>query len=403
MVYAGGSADAVRNAQAINMNRALDEAMNEFRPGARTFIMSRSGSPGMQRHGASVWSGDVAASFDALADQPHLAQSMGLVGVPYWNSDIGGFNGTPSPELYLRWCQFGLFNPVYRPHGAGSNREPWRFGTEVEGHVRDLLKLRSRLVPYYYTVAREAWDTGAPIMRPLVMDWPDDPAVRNLDTQFLYGPSLLTRPVTSEGATFADVYLPAGTWTDWFTGVVRTGPTITFPIVLNERFPLFVRTPTILPLGPEVNRSDAAPLDLLTLRVFWDDDHTTATGRLYEDDGLTLGYQDGDFAWSHFEAERGPSGEITVTINPPASAAPWLPGTRAYRVEIPVAGLPREVRANGSPLPWVNGPVQDLEQPGWTLEPTGGRVEVLTSALPVDAPVTIVLRQVASSHGWMLF
>jgi len=399
MEFHDGPANAVANVLAINMNRSLVEAMAEYRPGARPFIMSRSGSPGMQKYGASVWSGDVSATWGALEDQVQLAQSMGLVGVPYWNSDIGGFNGTPSPELYLRWCQFGLFNPLYRPHGAQSDREPWRFGSTVESQVREVIRLRYRLLPHYYTVAREAYDTGMPMMRPLVMDWPDDPAVWNLDGQFLYGSSLLVRPVVEQGATEVTVYHPEGTWIDWFTGSVITGPANVATPVSAGRFPLSVRTPVILPLAPAMNRSDAAPLSPVELQVFWTPDQTQAEGKLYEDDGLTTAYQQTGFAFTTFAATRtGQSVQLSI-----AAASGTFDGQlteRVYTVEVPMAPVPESVAVNGTQLPRFadNSTPQTA---GWSAV-SGNKIRVRTGSLSTASAHVINLGELPGRSGWVL-
>jgi alpha-glucosidase (family GH31 glycosyl hydrolase) len=351
MVYHAGAAVEVGNVIALNMIRALDEAMALHRPGGRTFILSRSGYPGMQRHGACVWSGDVFSSWFDLSRQPALAANMGLAGVPQWNSDIGGFNGTPSPELYLRWCQFGAFNPIYRPHGAHSDREPWRFGPEVENAARDLLTLRYTLIPHLYTVAREAHMTGAPIMRPLVMDWPSDPAARDLDTQYLYGPHLMVRPVTEPSVSSVQVYLPEGTWVDWFTGERHDGPsTFTHPVRMDT-YPLLVRAPAIIPLGPPVQTSDERPLDEVTLRVYLPSEAVAATGQLYEDDGLTTAHLQGEHMVTHFSATETPPIVLRVDIGPGEGSHAGAPDSRRYTVDVWDVSRPAGVSHDGAVLP----------------------------------------------------
>jgi alpha-glucosidase len=403
MRYERGSANKVRNAISIEMNRSLAEAMEEYRPGTRPFIMSRSGYAGMQKYGASVWSGDTSCSFEQLSRQPALAQSMGLAGVPYWNSDIGGFNGTPSPELYLRWCQFGFLNPLYRPHGAQSNREPWRFGATVEDQVRDLLRLRYRLLPYYYTVSRQAYDTGAPIMRPLVMDWPGDPAVSNLGGQYLYGPLLMAAPVTAQGATSWDVYLPEGEWADWFTGARVVGPTTQHVNVGNGAFPLFVRCPGILPLGPVMNRSDAAPLDPVTLRVFFEDATEHAEGRLYEDDGLSDAYQAGACAWTDFHATRQPGDLLTVTVSAASGAFQGQLPARGYIVEIPVGAPPSAVWIDSQPLARLADSTGEPATGGWSYDSAAGLIRARADGLQTDTSHTLSVNALTAFEGWQLY
>jgi len=363
MRFAGGSAAAVHNVIGHQMNRALAEAMEKYRPGARPFIMSRSGYAGMQKYGAGVWSGDVQARWFDLSRQPALALSMGLAGVPYWNSDVGGYAGESTPELYLRWCQFAFFNPIYRPHAAFKPREPWAFGAEVETAARQLLLLRYRLIPYFYGVSREAYDSGIPMMRPLFLNWPDDTALRDLDDQFLYGPSLMAAPVLTEGATSRAVYLPKGTWYDWFTGKRSNGPATIQQAAPLAEFPLFVFAPAIIPMGPEIMRSDERPLDSVTLRVYMPTDAERAEGHFYEDDGLTLDYQAGKFAITRFTANRPSPLELQVAISPAEGSFPGMVGSRAWQVEIHDSGRPASVGYQGKTLPEQAG------TGGWQYDP----------------------------------
>ncbi|MDX1973945.1 MAG: glycoside hydrolase family 31 protein, partial [Candidatus Sumerlaeia bacterium] len=350
MQFGAGDAPAVSNIIGQQMNKSLFDALAVYRPNGRSFIMSRSGYPGMQAYGAGVWSGDVNSSWFDLRRQKALAQSMGLAGVPSWNSDIGGFRGNPSPELYLRWCQFGLFNPVFRPHSDHADREPWKFGSQVETAMRNLLNLRYQLIPHYYTVAWESSQTGAPIMRPLVMDFPNDPLVRDLDTQFLYGDHLMPVPVTQEGASQVNVYLPEGRWFNWFTGTEYSGGQSLVQSVQLETIPLYVKAPALIPLGPVMQTSDAAPLEEMTLRMFFPESATTASGELYEDDGLTLDYLTGEYALTTFDAER--VGEnVTLRITLDEGTASVLPTERGWRIEyLGAAQVPLQVRMNETVL-----------------------------------------------------
>jgi len=370
MLYHAGPAALTRNVAALLMNRTLAEAMQEHRPGHRPFIMSRSGFAGMQRHGAGVWSGDVNSSWYDFSRQPRLAVSMGLAGVPMWNSDVGGFNGFPSAELYTRWCQFAFFNPVYRPHANHSAREPWAFGPEAEQAVTALLRLRYRLLPYLYNTSRQSYDTGAPIMRPLLMDWPDDSIARGISSQFMYGDSLMAAPVLTEGATIRQVYLPAGEWHDWWTGQPLAGSVVTLDTPLSS-FPLLVRAPAIIPMGPELEWSDQEPLHAVTLRIHLGAPGTTATGHLYEDDGLTTAYQGADgFARTEYTALHRTDGDVLVTLATPTGQVGLLPDTRQHELELPrpvadvlavvwdATQLPRHATLgayDAAPTGWWNG------------------------------------------------
>ncbi len=354
IAFHGGSHTEVANIVGMQMNRATYEAVREYAPDSRPFIMSRSGFAGMQKYGAGVWSGDVASEWDDLRRQVSLALGMGLAGVPYWNSDVGGYsNGKRTGELYLRWCQFALFSPIYRPHGVGDGLEPWEHGSEVENAVRELIELRYRLVPYYYTLARETYDTGTPFMRPLVMDYPNDPSVWDLDTQFLVGRNLMAAPVTEPNAISVLMYLPSGIWMDWQTGFEYSGlKSIDYP-VSNSTFPMLVKTPTIIPLGPEQPRTDEAPLEDVTLRVFLSVRQKEATGKLYEDDGKSMAYQSGGFATTQFSALRE-GDQLQVRVDPTEGHYDGMPMLRRYEVVVPLEAAPVQIHLNDELL----GPLQ---------------------------------------------
>ena len=189
MAHYGGSATAVHNLTALSMQQAIFAAHRRHAADRRVFILSRSGFPGSQRYGAALWSGDVDMTFAALRKQVAVGLSAGMAGIPFWASDIGGFGfaGKCTTELYIRWFQFGAFSPLCRPHGDQTElREPWHFGAECEAICRKYLELRYRLLPYIYSAAHEACTTGVPLMRPLVLDFPDDPQVLDLCDQSVW-------------------------------------------------------------------------------------------------------------------------------------------------------------------------------------------------------------------------
>src|SRR5206468_2219301 len=227
------------------------------------FLLCRSGAAGMQRFGASCWSGDVNNDFPTLEAQIPLGLSTGLSGVSYWGTDVGGFFH-PVPEtgeLYARWFQLGAFSPIFRSHGwVWREHVPWAHGPEVEAICRRFAELRYRLLPYTYTLAWQAHTLGLPLMRPLVLNYPNDPRTWALDHEYLWGDDLLVAPVTREGASAWPVYLPSGRWFDFWTGSRYEGPggvTLAAPL---ERLPLLVRGGAILPLGPVVQHTGERPL-----------------------------------------------------------------------------------------------------------------------------------------------
>ncbi len=331
------------------------------------FLLCRSGAPGMQRFGASTWSGDINNDFPTLEAQVPLGLNTGLSGVPYWGTDVGGFFH-PVPEtgeLYARWFQFGAFTPIFRSHGwVWREHTPWAHGPEVEAICRLYAELRYRLLPYTYTLAWQAHALGLPLMRPLVLNYPDDPKTWTLDHEYLWGDDLLVAPVTREGATAWPVYLPQGEWFDFWTGERHLGPggvTLTAPL---ERLPLLVRAGAILPLGPVVQHTGERPLDELTLQIY-----PLGTSRfgLYEDDGRTNAYRRGAYALTPIVCAAQP-GRVSIRVEPAAGERSVVPAGRRYLLRVRAA-RPRAVMAEGSgELPHVGG---DAGREGWWMDDAG--------------------------------
>lgn len=305
MAHHDGSAAAVHNSFALHMHRAIHDAHQRFAPDRRIFMLSRSAFPGSQRYGAALWSGDVDMTFATLRKQIALGLNVGIGGIPLWGTDIGGFGfgGECTPELYTRWFEFGAFCPLFRPHGDQTQlREPWQFGSEIEAICRKYLKLRYRLLPYIYSALREACADGLPIMRALVLEFLDDPEVYNLADEYLFGRDMLVAPVVSEGAANRSVYLPSGGWIDFRTDELHFGPrrvTVHAPL---DVIPLFIRRGAIIPTGPDLQYSSELPLNPLILEIYPGADRSYT---LYEDDGETNSYQNGEYAETTFQTSEG--------------------------------------------------------------------------------------------------
>ncbi|HKV53049.1 MAG TPA: glycoside hydrolase family 31 protein [Candidatus Binataceae bacterium] len=301
MLHHAGSAPMVHNLAAFEMHRSIFEAAQRYTPRQRTFILSRSAFAGSQRYGASLWSGDVDMTFAALRKQVAVGLNTSLAGFPLWGSDIGGFGfeGKCSPELYVRWYQFGAFCPLCRPHGDQTElREPWQFGPEIEAICRKYLSLRYRLLPYTYTALHQACASGIPLMRALVVEFPRDPEVLNISDEYIFGSEILVAPVMDEGAAQRKVYLPAGRWVDFWTEAAHSGPKWLDVSAPLDTLPLFVREGAIIPSGPEVQSTADYVLDPLTIEVYRGADRSFI---LYEDDGETFSYQNG--AWAETPIE----------------------------------------------------------------------------------------------------
>ncbi len=327
------------------------EAEARDRPERRAFLLCRSGGPGMQRFGAACWSGDINGTFPALEAQIAVGLNVGLSGVPYWGTDIGGYyaTGLRSGELFARWFQFGAFCPVFRAHGRPwRDRLPWAYGPEIEAVCRRYLELRYRLMPYTYSLAWQAHRLGLPLMRPLALNYPDDPRTWDLGSQYLWGDDLLVAPVTREGVSHWPAYLPGGTWYDFWTHEAYQGSDgITVPAPL-DRLPLFVRSGAILPTGPLRQHEDGqAPTDLSLL--VYPDGRSAFT--LYEDDGSTGAYRRGGFALTEIGSEASDEGIVCRVAAPRGDGAGLVPEGRTYSFRIRVPAAPRSVEVEGVAQP----------------------------------------------------
>ncbi|MFI1886381.1 glycoside hydrolase family 31 protein [Streptomyces jumonjinensis] len=245
----GGDHREAHNVYALAMARAGYEGLRRLRPDERPFLFSRSGWAGMQRYGGT-WSGDVSSSWDGLRASLSLVLGMGLCGVPYSGPDVGGFGGSPSPELYLRWFQLAAYLPLFRTHAAigAGRREPWEFGPAVLEHARAALAERERLHPYFVTLAHLSRLTGAPYVRPLWWGAPDDRALRECGDAFVLGDALLVAPVLERGVDRRLVRLPRGRWFDTATGQGYDGPGQVLLDAPLSRVPVLARAGSVIPV-----------------------------------------------------------------------------------------------------------------------------------------------------------
>ncbi|KUO11214.1 TIM-barrel domain-containing protein [Streptomyces sp. DSM 15324] len=276
------------NVYALCMARAAYEGLRELLPEERPFLFSRSGWAGLQRYGGT-WSGDVATGWPGLRASLALVMGLGLCGVPYSGPDVGGFDGSPSPELYLRWFQLGAYLPLFRTHASlrAGRREPWEFGPQVLEHARVALVERRRLLPYFITLAHLARRTGAPYVRPVWWGAPEDRALRDCEDAFLLGDSLLVAPVLAPGVERRAVQLPRGLWYDTATGQRHRGPGQVLVDAPLARIPVFARAGAVIPV-----RGDDGGLEL----EVW----TPARGRT----GGGLVVRDAGDGWDEPEIER---------------------------------------------------------------------------------------------------
>jgi alpha-glucosidase/alpha-D-xyloside xylohydrolase len=352
----------------LNRHRMYWEGTQLYRPNERPFALHRNASPGVQRYGGFIWSGDPRSLWETLANHVPVAVNTGLSGFPYWGSDIGGFNPTEeyTGELHVRWFQFGAFCPSFRAHGRNWHLKlPWGWhGGEggpfeardwradpaelnnpaIEPIIKKYLELRYQLLPYTYTAVRETHDTGIPIMRALWIHDPDDPVAAARGDEYLWGPDLLVAPVVEKGATMRALYLPRGDWYDFWTGErIRGGREIARPVDL-ETMPLYVRAGAVLPIGPVKQYADETVDAPVTLRI-----HPGASGTsfLYEDDGISFDHQSGEFMRLSLEWDDA-ARSLTMALTDGARPLPPMP--RRFEVTLAGSDTVQRVEFSGQPI-----------------------------------------------------
>ncbi|MER5634665.1 alpha-xylosidase [Streptomyces nitrosporeus] len=262
----GSDPERMHNYYAQIYNRTVFDLLERERGTGEAVLFARSATAGGQQYPVH-WGGDCFASFTAMAESLRGGLSLSLSGFGFWSHDIGGFEGTPDPAVFKRWLAFGLLSSHSRLHGNVSYRVPWEFGEEAVDVARKFTLLKHRLMPYLYAVAAEAHRTGVPVMRPMLAEFPGDPATRTLDRQYMLGPDLLVAPVFTEDGE-VEYYVPEGTWTSLLTGETVTGPAWRQETHGFDSLPLLVRDGAVLPWGTDDQRPDGDWLDHLTLRVF---------------------------------------------------------------------------------------------------------------------------------------
>jgi alpha-glucosidase len=339
------------------MTRSTYEGLLRLRPNERPFILSRASFAGGQRYSA-LWPGDNVSDWTALRGSIPMLLGLGLSGFPFVGVDIGGFAEAPTPELFTRWIQAGVFYPFMRTHTTFGtpDQEPWSYGVDHEMLNRRAIELRYQLLPHLYSVIRESSESGLPAMRPLMLEYPADPQTYGMDDQFLFGSDLLIAPVLRAGLMQRGVYLPAGEWYDFWSGEHhRGGRWITVPVTLSS-IPIFVRGGAFIFGQPVVQHTGEMPGQPLEVTLF----PSGASERwLYEDDGSSFNYQRGVFARRRFAARQDASG-LTIEIGSPVGS--YRPQSRA--MVLTVRSPATRVSVGGAAL----APVDDVDKAerGWS-------------------------------------
>ncbi len=296
---AAGPGAKVFNAYPLMTTSAVYQGQRAQSSDKRVLILTRSAYPGQQRNAAITWSGDIRATWPVLAHQIPAGLNFCLAGIPYWNTDIGGFFGSnPADpkfcELFTRWFQFGAFCPMFRVHGTDQPKELWRFNPDTFKILRAYDQLRYRLLPYIYSLAWSVTHDNSTMMRGLVFDFASDPKVFDIPDQFMFGPAIMVNPVTKPAAQTRSVYLPAGAnWFDFWTGKTFSGgQSVDMPSPI-QTLPLLVRAGSIIPLAPPMESAMEKTADPIEIRIYPGADGTFT---LYEDQGDNYDYEKGVYA-----------------------------------------------------------------------------------------------------------
>lgn len=356
---------------------------DQERRGKRPLIFHRWGGLGNHRYQIG-FSGDTISVWESLAFQPYFTATAANVAYGYWSHDIGGhMPGKVSPELYTRWIQFGVFSPILRTHttkNPEAERRLWAYPAEYARVMRDAYLLRYALIPYIYTAARLAYDTGVSLCHPLYYDYPEAPEAYEFTDEYLFGEQMLVAPVAAsvrEETQLATktVWLPEGNWIEWSTGSQLRGPARFERSFALEEIPVYVKAGAVIPLQPKMRYTGEKPVDPLILTIFPGD---SGEARVYEDEGNTLGYKQGQYTWIHVRHTQSQESDRTIEILPTEGSYPGMLTERGYEIRLPLTLPPDSVRSGDEFVPFA----PDGTAPGWRYD--GDTLTTIISLLKVS-------------------
>ena len=326
------------NFQFANMERALYEGVRSWN-GRRVWSLNRNFYLGAQRYAYAEWSGDISSGFDSMRDQATRLLSTLDLGEEKWSMDTGGFFGTPTPENYARWMEFAALVPIMRVHSTlGQFRQPWRFGAQAEADAKRAIELRYRLMPYLYSYDREAYERNVGIVRPLFWEFPYDATdtIPYVLDEWMVGKWLLAAPVLDEGTAHRSIYLPAGTWTDYFRGTRYAGGRWIVYRVNPDTWsdiPLFIRDGAIVATQAVQQYTGEHPVTSVTMDVY--PSKTASAFAYYDDDGTTYAYERGAYFKQVWHALQTANSAL-ITVDAPQGT--YEPALREYAVRVHAFG-----------------------------------------------------------------
>lgn len=292
-----------KNVYGMLMAKSTFEGTKKLMNGLRPLIITRAGFAGLQRYTA-IWTGDNQATNEHMLLGVRLVNSLGLSGVSFTGSDVGGFGGNATPDLFARWIQIGAFTPFFRGHTAinTASAEPWIFGEQTERISRNYIQLRYNLLPYVYTNMRESTISGLPMNRSLAIDYTTDEKVfwRIYQNQYLFGPSMLIVPVESD-KFITQAYLPKGGWYDFYTDEYFSGEQEIKTDCPLDKLPVFIRAGSMIPMQSAIQYTGEMPSDTLMVHLYRSFETNDLTWNYYEDDGTTYQFEDGSFYLSEMK------------------------------------------------------------------------------------------------------
>ncbi|AWW31119.1 alpha-glycosidase [Echinicola strongylocentroti] len=342
--------------------KAPYEKFKEYN-GMRGMNHTREGYAGIQRY-PFIWAGDWPSEWQYYGPVIKAGINVGLSGVGYWSHNMGGFEHDADPELFARWVQFGMFSPVAHVFGMDhpGYKEPWNYGDKAEEIFTQYDKLRYRLIPYIYTTAFQQYQSGTPIMRALVLEHQEDYNTYTVDDQYYFGDQMIVCPVLTKEAQTRTVYLPEGTWYDYWDGTKYEGKQYYNIVTPLEELPIFVKEGAIIPMQDEVAYDNKEAYGTITLDIF---PGASSRYRLFEDDGVSEKYMDGHYAETLFQATSEGDG-LEVRVG--KSEGAYDPGARSYVLKIHTETEPTEVMLNGEDLAQLDAAAIKEGNAGWAYD-----------------------------------
>ncbi|MCJ8014730.1 carbohydrate-binding protein [Paenibacillus sp. KQZ6P-2] len=380
-----GDIEELHNAYAFLHHKTLYDWYKEYTK-KRPFILTRSFFTGSQRF-ASPWSGDINSDWNSMSEQIRLGTGLSLSGFNMWGFDIGGFEGNPTSDQFKRWIELAAFTPTHRFHYAtwGKPQEAWEHGAEEVS--KKYISQRQRLIPYFYSYTADSVigtgmeaapgsdGSGIPLMRAMVLEYPDDSNTFNMDTQFMNGQSFLVAPVTNN-STRKNVYFPKGDWYDYSDGktLYQGGQSITYDAPI-DKLPVFVKAGAIIPMTPPMQYVGEKPVDMMTMDIYPLRNNGVSSFVLYEDDGESFGFENGQYSTTKFEnkvesAAEGTKNTFVIHAREQGTKG-FTPDPRSYMLQFHNTALQTTaVRQDGAELQRY-GSLADLEkaESGWFADP----------------------------------